>query len=322
MLRNDCDSIAKRYVIGSIILHALVFACSSISFFQPKKSDLLLVDIELAGEGELQEALNQPQEQPIPEEIPPEKILEDEKSEEQQQENAEPDEKVEEPGADEEINPVQENMDEKIENSQEEPVPNTNEASPEDESIVKEKKPIVKKRDKRALMDVIRKAEKKKARDEARKKLLEIVSDTTKRKRNEDFDKMLDKSIQNMKKKAGNGKRGNGRGRGSGIGLSEGDYEMISSQIYPHWVVPSGIRDAENIIIEMRVQIKDNGQVIPSSVKILDERRYATDYIFRAAADSARRAILDASPLKIPRDKIDLFRDFILRFNLKEALGG
>ena len=68
--------------------------------------------------------------------------------------------------------------------------------------------------------------------------------------------------------------------------------------------------------------MRDNGEVVPSSVKILDEKRYATDYIFRAAADSARRAVLEASPLNVPKDKIEMFRDFTLRFNVKEALGG
>ena len=103
--------------------------------------------------------------------------------------------------------------------------------------------------------------------------------------------------------------------------MTEGDAETISSQIYPHWAVPSGIKDAENFVIEIKVNLKDNGEVIPSSVEILDQQRYKSDHIFRAAADSARRAILEASPLSIPRDKIDMFREFIFRFNVKEALG-
>jgi hypothetical protein len=70
------------------------------------------------------------------------------------------------------------------------------------------------------------------------------------------------------------------------------------------------------------VQLRDSGEIIQSGVKILDERRYVSDYVFRAAADSARRAILETGTLKIPRDKISLFKKFVLRFNLKEALGG
>jgi hypothetical protein len=301
----------------------------------------MLMDIELAGEGELRETMNQHREKLPSEEIAPEKqdLPEEKKPEESLRENMEPEEKVEEPGAEEEIPPVQEdgaNADEKIENPREETIPPVSEKSTEKESVaqkkedelsakeptIKEKESPGRKRDKKALMEVIRKAEKKKAKDKARKKLLEIVNDTTKKKKDDAFDRMLNKSIQDMKKNIGKGKKGDGRGwSGSGPGLSEGDYEMISSQIYPHWVVPSGVRDAENIIIEIRVQIKDNGQVILSSIKILDEKRYAADYIFRAAADSAKRAILEASPLRIPRDKMELFRDFILRFNLKEALG-
>lgn len=121
---------------------------------------------------------------------------------------------------------------------------------------------------------------------------------------------------------------GSGRGdKGSGMGVSgigtapvEGDYELISSQIYPYWVVPSGVRDAENIVIEIHIELGDNGEVIPSSIKILDEKKYTTDQVFRAAADSARRAIIQASPLSIPREKLEAFRSITLRFNLGEAL--
>jgi hypothetical protein len=88
MLRSDHDFIAKRYVVGSITLHALVFVCSFVSFFQPKKSDLLLMDIELAGEGELRDTLDQHQEKPPPEEVAPEQELP--KEEESAQKNVGP----------------------------------------------------------------------------------------------------------------------------------------------------------------------------------------------------------------------------------------
>ena len=55
---------------------------------------------------------------------------------------------------------------------------------------------------------------------------------------------------------------------------------------------------------------------------ILDMDRYNSDYVFRSAADSAKRAILEASPFKIPSEKMYLFRDFEFSFNTDKALGG
>ena len=137
---------------------------------------------------------------------------------------------------------------------------------------------------------------------------------------------MLNESVDNLKKSGSSKKSGQSNGtadEGFGNGsVTEGDAENISSQIYPHWAVPSGVKDAENFVIEIKVNLKDNGEVIPSGIEILDQQRYKSDHIFRAAADSARRAILEASPLSIPRDKIEMFREFIFRFNVKEALGG
>jgi hypothetical protein len=209
----------------------------------------------------------------------------------------------------------------------EEPVP-----KPEQKEPVKEPVPEVKKKPKKRkrkiLNEVIKHAEKKKAKEKNRKKILEIAEKAekaVKKKKEKDnaFDKMLSNSINDLKNSSGKGTKGTGGGNfGTGASPTDADYEIISSQIYPHWAVPSGVRDAENIIIEVEVQLRDNGEVIPSCVKILDERKYASDYVFRAAADSARRAVLEASPLKIPRDKINLFKNFVLRFNLKEALGG
>jgi hypothetical protein len=102
--------------------------------------------------------------------------------------------------------------------------------------------------------------------------------------------------------------------------LTNEDQEMIRSQISPHWIVLSGVRNAETIVVDLQIQLRDNGEVM--NVRVLDEKRYASDHIFRAAADSARRAVLKASPLKIPRNKIDLFRDFVFHFDPREDLGG
>jgi hypothetical protein len=145
---------------------------------------------------------------------------------------------------------------------------------------------------------------------------------------------MLKNSISDLKKGSaasanrtggsggGKGKQGGGAGSfGIGDNLSESDYNMIHAQIKPHWVVPSGVKDADNLVIGIKIKLKDNGEVIASELKIIDEARYETDHIFRAAADGAKRAILDASPLSIPKDKMNLLKDgVIFMFNVGKAI--
>ncbi len=311
MLQNRGKSSITRSATYSAVLHIILFLSGTVSVLWPPKENQLLMDIEIAGEGELRDTESQ--------------IIHEEKS--AKEEIAKPEDKVKEKNIPEEskekIQPEEKSTSEKqVEEKNEESIPKKEEEKPKIEPKKK------KKRDRKAFMDAIKNAEKIKDKKKRKKKLQEIAQQASERKKSDsDFDRMLAKNSEDLKRNAGKssgkGKKGSGSGSfGSGKGLSENGYEMISSQIYPHWAVPSGVRDAENIIIEIHVELRDNGEVIPSSIRIIDEKRYATDYIFRAAADSARRAILEASPLDIPKEKIDLFKEFTLRFNLKEALGG
>jgi len=56
--------------------------------------------------------------------------------------------------------------------------------------------------------------------------------------------------------------------------------------------------------------------------RIVDQGRMSTDSFFRAAAESAMRAVLNprCNPLKLPREKYDVWKSFILNFNPKEML--
>ena len=333
MLRKKGKNSITRSAIYSVGLHLSLLLFTMISMIMPRKESNLLVDVEIAGEGELREAMENARRSTLPAEIPP--ITEEEPKEEPKAiEEKNIPEMTEEPQAPQEIPQGQQEKteepapepEEKIEEkANEEPVPKENikeEKKAEEKKKEKAaKKP--KKRNKKALMDVIKKAEKAKKKQDRRKKIRDLADREAKRKNDADFEKMLEDNGRGGKPNgSGRGQKGTGAGAfGIGNGISESDYEMVSSQIYPHWVVPSGVRDAENIIIEIHIELGDNGEVIPSSIKIVDEKRYATDHVFRAAADSARRAILQASPLSIPREKMNLFREITLRFNLKEALG-
>ncbi|MDR0406478.1 MAG: TonB C-terminal domain-containing protein [Holosporales bacterium] len=143
---------------------------------------------------------------------------------------------------------------------------------------------------------------------------LGVLKDVEKNKR-----KKFQKFTSEKRKGKAPGKSRKGIARGALQGrLSAGEEDFIRQQIYPHWSIPGGVTDAENLIVELRILMQEDGTV--TSIQILDEVRYKKDPLYRAAAESAQRAVRIASPLKIPPNKLELLRSFRLRFDPKDAL--
>jgi hypothetical protein len=127
---------------------------------------------------------------------------------------------------------------------------------------------------------------------------------------------------KNAEKKASGGKSAKTRKGVAGGALeghlSAGEEDLIRRQIYPHWSILGGMVEAENLIVDLRLQISEDGTV--TDIQILDKARFQRDPLYRVAAESAQRAVRLASPLKIPPHRAELFRSLRLRFNPKEAL--
>ncbi|MBV9826762.1 MAG: cell envelope integrity protein TolA [Alphaproteobacteria bacterium] len=105
-----------------------------------------------------------------------------------------------------------------------------------------------------------------------------------------------------------------------GSQLSASERDMIIQQIERCWVVPAGARDADNLVIEIKASVNPDGSVTQAS--IVDSGRYGSDPFFRAAADSAKRAVLNpqCSPLPVPPDKYEAWHNLDLFFNPKDLL--
>jgi hypothetical protein len=87
---------------------------------------------------------------------------------------------------------------------------------------------------------------------------------------------------------------------------SERDY--VSAQIWPHWNVDVGSKEAATLQVSVKITIQPDGRVTSATLDV-DQSRYASDTFFHAAADAAVRAVQAASPLKVPPSRPDLFRD-------------
>lgn len=104
--------------------------------------------------------------------------------------------------------------------------------------------------------------------------------------------------------------------------LSLSQLDALQNQLAGCWNIPAGAMDAENLIIDLYVEV--NSDRTARTVEIVDKARYNRDTFFRAAAESAKRAVLNpgCSPLALPPDKYDLWKTMTIRFNPKEMFGG
>ncbi|MBV9859637.1 MAG: hypothetical protein JO038_05995 [Alphaproteobacteria bacterium] len=105
-----------------------------------------------------------------------------------------------------------------------------------------------------------------------------------------------------------------------GSQLTASELDLIKRQISECWNVPAGARDAQDLVIEVKVEVNVDGTV--QQARIVDLGRYAADISFRAAADSAIRAVRNprCSPLRLPPEKYDSWRSLDLFFNPKDVL--
>ena len=96
--------------------------------------------------------------------------------------------------------------------------------------------------------------------------------------------------------------------------------DAIRSQIRECWNMPIGARDAQNLIVELGIDLNADGTVV--NTDIVDKGRYGTDTFFRAAADSAVRAVRNpkCSPLRLPPDKYDAWKHIDFMFDPRDML--
>ena len=97
------------------------------------------------------------------------------------------------------------------------------------------------------------------------------------------------------------------------------EIDAVKRQIERCWNVPAGAKDAKDLIVEIRVTLNQDGSV-RGEPTIVDQARMGSDNFFRAAAESARRAILLCQPFKLPPEKYSTWQDMDLRFNPSEIL--
>ena len=96
------------------------------------------------------------------------------------------------------------------------------------------------------------------------------------------------------------------------VELSQTDIDKIKNHIGDCWDTSIGASEVK-ALIPLKISANTDGTI--NSVEIVDNSLYAKDTFYRATADSARRAVLDCSPLPIPQNKAELFKSFHFDFD-------
>lgn len=101
--------------------------------------------------------------------------------------------------------------------------------------------------------------------------------------------------------------------------LSVSEQDAVRQQIAQCWSIPAGAKDAQNLQVVLSISLERDGTV--RDVKITGKERYTSDSFYRAAVDSAVRAVLKCSPLKnLPPDKYESWKEMEMNFDPKEML--
>jgi outer membrane biosynthesis protein TonB len=94
--------------------------------------------------------------------------------------------------------------------------------------------------------------------------------------------------------------------------LTQTEIDKLRNYISKCWETSIGASEVK-IIIPLKISANMDGSV--NSVEIYDQSRYVKDTFYRATADSARRAVLDCSPLPLPKNKAAQFKSFFFDFD-------
>jgi len=103
--------------------------------------------------------------------------------------------------------------------------------------------------------------------------------------------------------------------------MSISERDAIRSQFIPCWHAPIGAKDAASLAVRVKVELIESGEVKTAVLAPDQQGRYNSDPYFRAAADSAVRAVFKCSPLKnLPADKFGTWQNMEINFDPKDML--
>jgi outer membrane biosynthesis protein TonB len=159
------------------------------------------------------------------------------------------------------------------------------------------------------------KPEEKKPEPKQKDEFEELLKDLSKEEETQKSEEKPDKKAEEASTKS----KSDTYDPGKPLSISEKD--AIRSQFAKCWRMPAGVRGDYTLQVIVRVLLNADGTVKQAGITKEQAGRYTSDHVFRAAADSALRAVQLCSPLKnLPPDKYQTWKDLELNFDPKEML--
>ena len=95
--------------------------------------------------------------------------------------------------------------------------------------------------------------------------------------------------------------------------IGQSEIDRLRAHISSYWTPPVGAKGAEKLEVDIKIKLDKDGSVYQA--EIVDQSRYKSDVLYRAAANAARRAILESQPLPLPPEKYQLWKEIIFVFD-------
>jgi type IV secretory pathway VirB10-like protein len=100
--------------------------------------------------------------------------------------------------------------------------------------------------------------------------------------------------------------------------LTISELDALRRQMRDCWLVPIGARDIQNLVVEVVIAVNPDRTVARADV--VDTARMASDSFFRAAAESAVRALFNpkCTPLELPPDQYEKWKVIDFTFDPRD----
>ena len=106
----------------------------------------------------------------------------------------------------------------------------------------------------------------------------------------------------------------------TGLSLSEED--ALRAQIFGCWRIPLGLPYNENLLVRIKLQLKQDGSIMKSEILDHERMNMPGQKFYKVLAESALRAVRLCQPLKVPPTGYEKWKDLQLNFNPAEMLKG
>ena len=106
----------------------------------------------------------------------------------------------------------------------------------------------------------------------------------------------------------------------TGLTLSEED--ALRAQIFGCWTVPLGQPLDEDLLVRIKLELKQDGTIIKSEILDHERMNRPGQKFYKILAESALRAVRICQPLRVPQTGYEKWKNIQLNFNPTEMLKG